>query len=601
MFTPIIQTSTDINNDLSNVANARGISSDSVDFDLINYKTYYKNSSHDEWQVLDNINLLSVATETEIRSKLFSLTQEYQIRIREYTQHPYMDLRIHIACDKYKSKAVAIIDSSSTIPLKKGVQDWIKDAIIKKQLRHGLLIGLYEQNLDKEINRLLLKIQKEGPLRESYRFAIGDFFPPTLPSDDKIIPHFKHNREGKSLIEGVEPGELILEYVFAKHGRDGRNCEGKFIEVPEPTSRYASYIVINDDTIEAEEDQESIRFYAKVSGFVERKKGIFTISQELRIDKADFKGTGSIETGIDKEISLKIKHHNAIDDSVGTGVNIDVQRLDVQGTIGSHATIQACEVNIGAQTHKNSHIHVTENATIHLHRGNLKAKEATIDVLETGKIEADTVHVHKMVGGEIIANTVHIDVLYSNAKIVALKSITIGTIEGEGNKLIIDPHAIESYHEQIAQKEHEIKEHTSLIQLQSKELVAKQISFKDKSNRMKQIQQRVLLAKQNGTEAMKADLIRLQQYKIEAQELKSFADTIQSEENHLHHLKDEVERLYEADLHATIVHHGTYNGKNRILFKDPKTHQEYGITPDGKITTIFLRKIGDDKKIILES
>lgn len=601
MFTPIIQTSNDINNDLLSVANGRGISADSIDFDLLSYDTFFKGTVDDEWQSLNNQDILSITTETEIRSDIFLLTQEYNIRIRAYTPHPYMDLRLSIACDKYKSKAIAIIDPSSSIPLKKGIQEWIKEAIIKKQLRHGLMIGLYDQQLDKEINRLLLKIQKEGPLKQPYKLLIGEFFPPTPPTDDQIIPHYKHNNEGKSLVEGVEPGELILEYIFPKHGRDGRNCEGKFIQVPEPLTRYASYILINDDTIESEEDHDSIRFYAKISGYVERKKGIFTISQELRIDKAEFKRTGSIETGIDKEISLKIKHNISSEDSVGAGVNIDVQKLDVMGTVGGHATIQACEVNIGAQTHRHSHINATENAHIHLHRGNLKAKEASIDILETGKIEADTARIQKMVGGEIIAKTVHIDVLYSNARITALESITIGTIEGEGNKLIIDPHSIETYHELISSKECEIKDQTSRIQLQSKELIAKQISFKEKTNRIKQIQQRVLSSKQNGGEAMKADIVRLQQYKAEGEELKKFSEKINEAETHLHTLKDELNKLYESDLHATVTHHGVYNGKTRIVFIDPKTHQEYGITPEGKVTHIRLRKEGEEKKIILES
>ena len=34
--------------------------------------------------------------------------------------------------------------------------------------------------------------------------------------------------------------------------------------------------------------------------------------------------------------------------------------IDVSGTVGGNAKIQACEVNIGAQTHRHSNINVTE-------------------------------------------------------------------------------------------------------------------------------------------------------------------------------------------------------------------------------------------------
>lgn len=601
MITPTIQTSTNVMADLLQSAKSWDVPVDNIDFDLLSYETYFNGTIDEDWQNLRDCILLERTTESEIRSKIFLIRQEYQIRIREYQPHPYLDLRFSLATDKYKSKVVANIEPSSKIPLKKGIQEWLKEAIKAKMLRHGFLIGLYDGNLDREINRLLLKIQKEGPITSLYKLPIGEFLPPVLPIDDTIILHFKKNKESKSFINGVQPGELIFEYIFPKHGRDGRGCDGSFIEVPEPKVKYASYIVINEETIYSEEDASSIRFYASVSGFVERKKGVFTVSQELHIESASFKKTGSIETGLEKEISLKIKRNESSEDSIGSGVTIDVQKLDVSGTVGGNAKIQACEVNIGAQTHRNSQINVTDVANIHLHRGNLKAKEANIDIVETGKIEADVVRIKKMVGGEIIAREIYIDILYSNARITALESITIGTIEGEGNKLIIDPHSIESYHDKIFALEVDIRDKISRIQMESKEFASRQLSFKEKNSRIKQIQQRIVATQKSGAEPMKADLVRLQQYKIEAETLKQLHENIKRSEEHLIAMKEELSKLYEADLHAVVTHHGIYNGKNRIVFIDPKTRQEYGITPEGKVTLIRLRQEGDEKKILLES
>lgn len=601
MITPTIQTSTNVMADLLQSAKSWDVPVDNIDFDLLSYETYFNGTIDEDWQNLRDCILLERTTENEIRSKIFLIRQEYQIRIREYQPHPYLDLRFSLATDKYKSKVVANIEPSSKIPLKKGIQEWLKEAIKAKMLRHGFLIGLYDGNLDREINRLLLKIQKEGPITSLYKLPIGEFLPPVLPIDDTIILHFKKNKESKSFINGVQPGELIFEYIFPKHGRDGRGCDGSFIEVPEPKVKYASYIVINEETIYSEEDASSIRFYASVSGFVERKKGVFTVSQELHIESASFKKTGSIETGLEKEISLKIKRNESSEDSIGSGVTIDVQKLDVSGTVGGNAKIQACEVNIGAQTHRNSQINVTDVANIHLHRGNLKAKEANIDIVETGKIEADVVRIKKMVGGEIIAREIYIDILYSNARITALESITIGTIEGEGNKLIIDPHSIESYHDKIFALEVDIRDKISRIQMESKEFASRQLSFKEKNSRIKQIQQRIVATQKSGAEPMKADLVRLQQYKIEAETLKQLHENIKRSEEHLIAMKEELSKLYEADLHAVVTHHGIYNGKNRIVFIDPKTRQEYGITPEGKVTLIRLRQEGDEKKILLES
>ena len=600
-FTPVIKLSTDVMGDLLLAANDRRMTVDEVDFDLLSYETYFQKDEGAEWQTLEEQKLLECATEAHLRSNTFSLRQEYQIQIREYRPHPYLDLRMSIAADKYKTKMVAIIDPRSIIPLKKGVQEWIKEAIVRKQLRHALLIGIYDHDLDKEINRLLLKIQKEGPLTAPYRLSIGEFFPPIPPTDDAIILHYKKNKKGGSLIEGVHPGDLILEYIFPKQGRDGRGCDGNHIGVAEPQIKYASYIVTDEKTISREEDAESIRFYAQVSGYVEREKGVFTISQELQIDSASFKKTGSIEAGKDKEISLKIKQNISSEDSVGTGVKIDIQKLDVSGTVGSHAKIQACELTIGAQTHKKSEITVTENAMIHLHRGNLKAKEANINILEAGKVEADVVHVSSMMGGEIVAREVFIDILYSNARITALESITINRIEGEGNNLVIDPYSISAYHDKISALELEIQAKTAHLDEEGKAFITRQHTFKENNSRIKQFQQRILNAQKNQTAPMKADLVRVSQYKAEAENLKNIREELQEAQTRIHALQAQLNQYYEADLHGVITHHGLYNGHNRVLFIDPKTRQEYAITPEGKVPRIRLQREGDEKKILLES
>ncbi|MDP3290628.1 MAG: hypothetical protein Q8M43_01200 [Sulfuricurvum sp.] len=600
-FIPITLISSNVTEDLKKIARDHRIAVEKLDFDLLSYETYFKETMDEEWQLLRASNLLSQTTEVELRSPHFQIRQEYQIHIRLLKPHPYLDLHFSIATDKTKSKAIAIIQPTSKIPLKKGVQEWLKEAIVRKQLRHGLLIGLYDLDLDREINRLIIKIQKEGPLAFLYRLPIGEFFLPIAPINDKVILHYKELNKTKSLIEGVNPEDLILEYVLPKYGRDGRACTGEHIAVADPVLKYATYILIDPETIRSEQDEESIRFYATVSGFVERKQGIFFISQELQIESASFKKTGSIETGLDKDVSLKINKKVDSEDAIGMGVNIDVQKLDVSGTVGGNAKIQACEVNIGAQTHKKSHINVSEIANIHLHRGNLKSKEANIAILEAGKVEADIIRINKMMGGEIIAREIHIDTLYSNARVIALESITIQKIEGEGNNLIIDPLAIESYNYQISELEMNIRDKNSKIQIESKEFIARKIKLKEQNERIQQIQERVLAKQKKGEIPLKADMVRLQQYKTEAEQLKDFVNLIKEAEASLQQLEEKLEKLYEADLHAVVTNYGIYNGHNRILFIDPKTRREYGITPEGKATHVRLQQEDDEKKFLLES
>lgn len=594
-------TTSDVIDELKRAAVQWHLPLDGIDFDLLSYRTYYRGSIDEEWCLLQASRLDEITTEKEIRSSTFFIRQEYHILIRPYQANPHFDLRFSIATDKQKTKGIAVIDPSSTIPLKKGVQEWIKKAIYRKKLRAGFMIGITDGNLDKEINRMLLKMQKEGGLDLLYRLPIAEFYPPVLPVDDTVLLHYKKIQRDNNLIDGVQPNDLILEYVFATRGSDGRSCTGDHIHVDEPRIRYANAVVIDPESIRAEEDEHSIRYYAIQSGYVERKNGIFTIGHELRLEEASFKKTGSIEAGSEKDIHIKIQHKDQYKDAIGSGVNIDVQTLDVNGTIGSNTKIQARDVNIGAQTHKKSHIEAEENASVHLHRGHLKAKEATIEILEAGRVEAETVTVQKMSGGEIIANRVFIDTLYSNAKITALESIEIKTILGDGNDLSINPYAIASYQEQITELDTEVKTKTLQLQQKSKEFILRELAWKDKSSRMAHLQERVENALRENRPPLKADTIHLQQYQREAAELENQKTTLHAHEESLHEAQRTLEKLYDADLHACITYHGEYNGLTRIHFIDPKTHHVHALTPKGKITHIRLQKKGDEKKFVFES
>lgn len=587
--------------ELKKIALQEHVPLDALTFDLLYYQTQYKGIVDEEWKALDGDDLEQFTTETEIRSKIFLLRQEYQIRVYLAAPHPYFDLRFSMAFNKYRTKIVAVIDPASKIPLKKGIQEYLKETIYRKKLRNGYMIGITDQTLDQEIKALLLKIQKEGPLNTSYRLPIATFYSPTPPSNDNIILHYKKIARKNNLVDGVEVDGLIFEYIFALNGIDGRSCTGEHIHVGEPLIRYQHALGVDHQTIRAEEDRHSIRFYATTSGYVERKGGVFTVSHDLVLKSASFKSTGSMEAGQEKEINIKIGSGEDGEDAVGSGVNIDVQILDVKGTVGSNTKIQACEVTIGAQTHKKSLIEVQENATIHLHRGNLKAKNATIDILEAGIIEAQTVYVKNMSGGEIIAERVIIEVLYSNAKITALESIEIRSIEGNGNELIINPRAIPRYSDQISVLETELTSKQFELGQKGKDYLQKEVALQEQHVRVKRTMENITKATQENRLPNKADKVRVMQYKHAVETLKNEEVMIKAYEEAIHALERKLDKLYDADLHAVVTYKKEYDGHTRIQFVDPKTQKIHAISPHGRVTHIRLRKEGDEKKFFFES
>jgi hypothetical protein len=599
-FTPVTKASTSVKEDLRFAASDRKITLDEVDFDLLSYETYCKKSTDREGHVVPSGNVFAQFTQEELYSSDLLLTQEYQIKIRPSMPIGHLDLRYSLAMNKIKGIVTAVIDPESIIPLKKGVQEWIKTEINKKKLRLGYLIGTEDEALDKEILRLLSTIQKNGPLTEPYRMPIARFFPAIDAINDSITLSYKQanaDQEEVSFITGVQPEDLLLVYVFPKKGRNGRGLDGAPIIVPDPTIKYAGVIQVDDKTISSTQDENGIRFFALVSGFVKRVKGVFVVSQELYLEAVNAK-TGSILPGADKEISLKVEQKDLGEDAVGAGLRIDIQTVDISGTIGENTSIKACDVSIDAQTHMKSTIDVTGAANIKLHRGNLKAKEANIDVLEGGIIEADSVRVNKMLGGEIIAREVHVGTLYAHSKITALESIEIQVIEGEGHTLSIDPFSIPAYHARRSELLTQIEEKGQLLQAYRKELGMKQIVFKEKNAQAKRSQQRIIEAKKSGFDPLEIDLIGVKQYRAEADRLQAFTAKVAEEESQLYVVRDLLKRLEESDMHGTIKHHGVYQGHSRVSFVDPMTRQEYTAFPKGTASHARLQKKGDEKIIV---
>ena len=589
-----------IKGDLRLAASDRKISVDEVDFDLLYYETFYKQLPDLEWHRIYGDNIHTQITQEEIYSSDFLLSQEYKVTIRPFVPSAYLDLRFTVSMSKKRGLVTAVISPASTIPLEEEVKERIKEAINKKMLRLGFMIGMADEQLDVDIERMVSFLQKQGPLSEPYNLIIAQFFPEIPTINDAIIVHYKERNKNKSLIDGVNPKELLLEYILPRKGRNGRGCDGIPVVAAEPKIKYDKSIKIDEDTIYTVEDERSIRYYAKVSGYVKFERGLLSISQTLSLKSLSMKKTGSVEVGRDKQIALALKQQVYREDAVGMGVNIDIQKVDIIGTVGENTNIKADELTIGAQTHRKSTMEVSGIANIQLHRGNLKANEANIDMLEGGRVEADVVHINKMLGGEVIARKVYVDVLYSHAKIIALESIEVNTIEGEGNFLTIDPNSVSVYHEKIAQTEAIIKEKESSYQWVKKEFSIKKLAFKQKNSQISQFKHRITRAKANGMEPMSVDVVRIREYEAQGHKLDHEEGKLREEAQYIAALHDKLSRLYEADLQGVILCHDVYNGHNRVGFVDPKTRHEYALFPHGAVRKIVLERNGNEKKLLME-
>ncbi len=594
---PVHKRSTQIAKTIMEFATHQMIKPEEIDFDLLSFQTFYQSPKHLEWTLLD-APLESLFEEKMIRSDLLRLHQEYELRLR-----PLQGLQapITLSANKTKSKIVALIKEGASLSCEENLQEWLKNQIYKRKLRTGLMIGIFEPNLDLQLNALASRLTCNTPLDTEIRIVVGESPGPIEPIHDAVVLHYdKKAKSDNQLLQGVDADELVAEYIKPKRGRNGRGCDGKFVEVLEPRNKYVSYLQC-DSTLLRRENDDSISFFSKISGYVKNERGLLSISKELSIKAASFRKTGSIDPGQEREIIVNIAHKESSEDAIGCGVNINVKEVNVKGTVGANTTVRAEAINVGEQTHKKAQLEALEHANIKLHRGRLKAKTAKIEILETGSVIADEVYVQKMLGGEIIALRVVVDELISNATVTALESIKIGAIFGGNNRLIIDARAIESYAQQIDVLKAEIKQ-------MSGDLDARKVAYSKKhaahlalAPRIKTFQKKLLAAQQSGTPALKADIIRIKQYKQAQGDLAAEAILLTQSECALGEIELRLAQLQEADMHAVIEHQHAYDGQTKVLFIETKTAKTHTLVPEGRRARIFLQKEGDEKKITWEN
>ena len=594
-FTPVVRTSNSIPKTLMEFAKDRDIDIKYLDFELLSFETLIKRGDAPEYEVVQDISAL---TQKELFDENNHIHQEYSIRIFARTKKKPLSYTVAFGTNKLKTKAIVTIAKGSVFNKHKDLFRELKDLIYAKKLRAGLFIGLFEPKLNEQLKKLVKVVPDAKAIPKELKFTVALGIEPIAPVDAKLEELFK--KEGNSsIIDGVSVGELIARYVKEKNGRDGRACNGHYIKVRPP--KVHNLRPIPDDTVKMKDTKEFVEYYAKESGYVVLKGEHISISKKLELEGASFKTSANIDAGDgDKDVSVHIKHKKShSEDAVGSGVNIDVKELNVDGSVGANVNIVTQELSVDAQTHRDAKMEVQNSANVKLHRGDLKANDAEIDMLETGKISAQrSIHIKKMLGGEAIAPIVKVDELLSNSTIIASELIEIGSINGEHNTLKIDPDSIESYHKDIEDIKARIKTLTKEIYDKEKDFKERYEKHIAQMDRIKTFQARIRKATKEGKTPMKQDMIRIKAFKADSQKLELEKVEVDSVHNEIAELEAKLNHMYEKDLHAKIVSHGRFDGHTKVVFVNLKTKEEITYLPDGNYESISLRLDNEDQRVI---
>jgi len=599
-ISPIILKTQDIAKSIKEIAYKYKIPTSRLDFKLLEYQTFIKTPELNDWSEVDDENKKYIAEEDNLRDERVDVKQAYEIEVFERKPNPiFKYVQFTLGSNKEKSKVVVVFQKGSKLKYSPKVEEILRDEIDKKFLRAGYLKNFFEKK--EGLNKLFAKIKVAGAFifKQDTQVVIAEGIHSQPSIDDNLIKHYEHQAKNvdeydridyskRGFALAVAKDDVVMEYIKPKSGFNGRDCKGKVILAHEPVEKNKPTFAVSDK-IEVKEDDDRILYVAKESGYVAQKEGKFDISDELEVDEINFKKTGSIEAGIDKDVKINVKDQGEYRDAVGIGMSVEAQEVRIEGSIAASAKVKGQIVKIGGQTHQSSKV-FGDDIEINVHKGYAKGKKVRVTRVERGIIEADEVVVGQIIGGEIKAKKIHVEIVNSNAKLYAMEEIVIKHLKGEDNSFVIDPMMIGSYHDEIEKIEQSVSNlENDLAKIV--EVYEKKKSVYEKSKPMiEQIKHKLVGYKQRGVKPPAAFIHKVRQYQGLNDELNSLNADITLYKNDIAAKYEQLDTIQATVFGAKITCEDSWMGHNEVVFRLITPKGEYKIVPKSHAATFMLKQ-----------
>ncbi len=612
-FKSIIIDTANVIKELKNIAEANHFKPVELGFKILKIMTYYSDEKSENNEMNEEEQKLLLDDNFLLNPNL-KIKQFYRVEIYKQTQENILDFlpEITLSANKNLTKIVATIAKSHEVRYTSTLEQDIINDIQAKKIRAGVLLGIRDQNMYKEVKKIVAAIHINGIIDQSTSFVVCHGIDDIASINDDLIFHYKKkvstkNAEGKvdyakrGYISAVEKDECLIEYIKPMLGTAGRNCRGVFIPVKEPRKSNESPIVISAN-LSKKESETSIKYIANRSGYVVVDKGAYDIQDQMEINEISFRSTGSIDANISSNIKISIKEKDILKDAIGAGMSVETSELVVQGNMGSGARVKAKIVDIGGQTHQSAFIDA-DKITIAVHRGEAHGKEIEIDRLEGGKVIGDVVHVKQMIGGEIIAKIVKIDNLLSNAKITASEIIEVTELKGNNNKFIIDPSVTREFNEHIITITKKIEKLEEDLKSYPRLLSGKKDIIDKNKPMAEMVKEKIIELKKNGVEPPITLFAKLKDFQEKVIDYNTQLQTFKDKKETLSEYKMELVQVQTKVFSAKIINHSAWKEFNEIRFKlvSPPTEITYNPKEREISREITLKDMGNGELRVMRS
>ena len=593
-FKSIVIDTLNVIKELKNVAVANHLKSEDLAFKLLSTTTYYSDEKSENNEMTEEEQKL-LYDDTFLLNPNLKLAQHYRIEIyksedQEDEHTPLPD--ITLSGNKSLTKIIAMVAKSNDVRYTPQLEEKMIHDIQVKKIKAGILVGIRDQNMHKEVKKIVANIRVNGIIDQNQTFVVCQGVDEIPSINDDLIFHYKKKINAKSsdgkvdyskrgFILAVDKDECIIEYIKPQLGTSGRNCRGAFIAVKEPRKSSDTSILITPN-LTKKESETSVKYIANRGGYVNFDKGTYDIQEQMEINEISFKSTGSIDASLGSNIKINIKEKDILKDAIGAGMSVETTEVHVDGNIGSGAKIKAKIAEIGGQTHQSSYIEA-DKIIIAVHHGEANGIDIEIDRLEGGKVIGDTVHVKHMAGGEIIAKVVKIDNLLSNGKITASEILEVTELKGSNNKFIIDPSVTKEFNTMIDSINGKIEKLEEELKAYPRQLSSKK-EFIDKNKPMAEmVKEKILELKRNGVEPPVTLFAKIKDFQEKVVDYNTFLQTFKDKKEELQEHREELNQVQNKVFTAKIINHSAWKEFNEIRFRlisppkdityNPKEHE----------------------------
>jgi len=613
-FKSIVIDTTNVIKELKNVAAANHLNPSDLAFKLLRTTTYYSDEKSENNEMNEE-ELKLLLDDSFLLNPNLKLTQHYRVEIYKIEDHEDDHTilpDISLSGNKNLTKIIAMIAQSHDVKYTSKLEEKIIEDIQIKKIKAGILVGIRDQNMYKEIKKIVANVRVNGIIDQNYTFVACQGVDEVPSINDDLIFHYKKKINAKTtdgkvdyskrgFVLAVDKDECIIEYIKPQLGTPGRNCRGAFLPVKEPRKTNDAPILITAN-LSKKESETSIKYIANRGGYVNFEKGTYDIQDQMEINEISFKSTGSIDASLGSNIKINIKEKDILKDAIGAGMSVETTEVHVQGNIGSGARIKAKIADIGGQTHQTAYIEA-DKIMVAVHRGEANGIDIEIDRLEGGKVFGENVHIKNMIGGEVIAKIVKIDTLMSNAKITASEIIEITELKGTNNKLIIDPSVTKEFNELIDSINKKIEKLEEELKAYPRQLSSKK-EFIDKNKPMAEmVKDKIMELKRSGVEPPVTLFAKIKDFQEKVIDYNTVLQTFKDKKEELQEYREELNKVQNKVFSAKIINHSAWKEFNEIRFRliYPPKDVTYNPKEHEIVREITLKDMGNGEQRIIRS